>query len=77
MTARPWRAVASYRLAAGLRPAVVGRCYRRTRAGLDRFVREHEAAGCEVTVWEVKPIPAVEEHLAAATSGTGSVPSTP
>ncbi len=68
-----WRAVASYRLAPGLRPVTVGRCYRATRAGLDRFVREHEAAGCEVTVWEVLPIPEVEH--AAATAGSPPVPS--
>jgi hypothetical protein len=56
---RPWRAVASYRLAPGLRPVVVGRCYRATRAGLNRFVTEHEAAGCTVTVWRVQEIPEV------------------
>jgi hypothetical protein len=56
---RPWRAVASYRLAPGLRPVVTGRCYRATRAGLDRFIAEHEAAGCTVAVWEVQEIPGV------------------
>lgn len=75
MTRRPWRAVASYRLAPGLRPVVVGRCYRATRAGLDRFVDAHTAAGCTVTVWEVQAIPEVEE--AAATAGSPPVPSTP
>jgi hypothetical protein len=73
--ARRWRAVASYRLAPGLRPVVVARCYRATRAGLDRFVDEHTAAGCSVDVWEVLPIPEVEE--AAATAGSPSVPSAP
>jgi hypothetical protein len=56
VTARPWRAVASYRLAPGLPPVVVGRCYRATERGLDRFIREHEAAGCTVTTWQVLPI---------------------
>lgn len=59
MRDRPWRAVASYRLAPGLRPVVVGRCYRATERGLDRFVAEHTAAGCTVTVWKVQPIPGV------------------
>jgi hypothetical protein len=70
---RRWRAVASYRLAPGLRPVVVARCYRATRAGLDRFVAEHEAAGCSVAVWEVRPIPEVEQL--AATPPSPSVPS--
>lgn len=73
---RPWRAVASYRLAPGLRPVVVGRCYRATEAGLRRFVEEHEAAGCEVRVWQVRPIPEVEQQL-AATAPSPSVPSAP
>lgn len=63
MTARLWRAVASYRLGPGLAPVVVGRCYRATRPGLDRFIAEHEAAGCQVQVWQVQPIPGVETHL--------------
>jgi hypothetical protein len=71
---RPWRAVASYRLAPGLRPAVVGRCYRATRAGLDRFVDEHTAAGAHVEVWKVQPIPEVNRQL-AATSPSPPVPS--
>ena len=54
---RPWRAVASYRLGPGFPPVVVGRCYRATRYGLERFIREHEAAGCSVEVWEVLPHP--------------------
>jgi hypothetical protein len=70
---RRWRAVASYRLAPGLRPVVVARCYRATRAGLDRFVAEHETAGCAVAVWEVRPIPEVEQL--AATAGSPPVPS--
>lgn len=74
MTRRPWRAVASYRLAPGLRPVVMGRCYRATEDGLRRFVEEHEAAGCEVTVWQVQPIPEVEQQL-AATSPSPPVPS--
>lgn len=74
MTRRPWRAVASWRLAPGLRPAVVGRCYRATEEGLSRFVDEHTAAGCEVTVWKVEPIPEVDEQL-AATPPASSVPS--
>ena len=73
---RRWRAVASYRLAPGLRPVVVGRCYRATEEGLRRFVDEHEAAGCTVTTWEVRPLPEVDEQL-AATTGSPSVPSTP
>lgn len=73
MTRRPWRAVSSYRLTPGLRPVVVGRCYRATRAGLDRFVALHEAAGCTVIVWKVEPIPGVEE--AAATAPSPPVPS--
>jgi hypothetical protein len=68
---RRWRAVASYRLAPGLRPVVAGRCYRATRKGLDRFVALHEGAGAVVTVWEVRPIPEVE----AATSPSPPVPS--
>jgi hypothetical protein len=56
---RPWRAVASYRLAPGLSPVVMGRCYRATREGLDRFITEHEAAGCTVTVWKVEDLPEV------------------
>lgn len=56
---RPWRAVASYRLAPGLPPVVVGRCYRATRAGLDRFIRDAEAAGAHVEVWEVIPHPQI------------------
>jgi hypothetical protein len=70
VTRRPWRAVASYRLAPGLRPVVAGRCYRATREGLDRFVEEHTAAGCEVSVWKVQPIPEVEQQLAASVSST-------
>ncbi len=70
---RRWRAVASYRLAPGLRPVVVGRCYRATREGLRRFVDEHEAAGCSVDVWEVLPIPEVEQL--AATVPSPPVPS--
>ncbi len=60
MTARPWRAVASYRLAPGLRPVVAGRCYRATREGLARFIAAHEAAGCSVEVWEVLPHPVID-----------------
>ncbi len=74
MTRRPWRAVASYRLAPGLRPVVTGRCYRATREGLARFIEEHTAAGCEVTVWKVQPLPGVDEQL-AATHLPPSVPS--
>jgi hypothetical protein len=59
VTRNPWRAVASHRLAPGL-VVVAGRCYRRTRAGLDRFIAEHEAAGCTVTVWEVLPHPEID-----------------
>ncbi len=69
---RRWRAVASYRLASGLRPVVVGRCYRSTRAGLDRFVAKHKAAGCAVEVWEVLTLPEVED---AATPPSPPVPS--
>jgi hypothetical protein len=72
---RPWRAVASYRLAPGLRPITVARCYRATREGLDRFIDEHEAAGHAVTVWQVRPIPEVEQ--AAATAPSPPVPSAP
>lgn len=58
---RPWRATASYRSAPWMAPVVVGRCYRATRAGLDRFITDHEAAGCTVIVWEVLPHPAISE----------------
>ena len=74
---RPWRAVASHRLAPGLPPVVAGRCYRATRAGLDRFVAEHEQAGCTVTVWRVEAIPEVDTLVAAATAPTPPVPSEP
>lgn len=77
MTRRPWRAVASWRLAPGLAPVVAGRCYRATEEGLSRFVDEHRAAGCEVRVWKVEPIPEVDEQLVAATPPAGSVPSAP
>jgi hypothetical protein len=73
-TRRPWRAVASWRLAPGLPPVVAGRCYRATEKGLARFVDEHRAAGCEVTVWKVEPIPEVDEQL-AATAPSPPVPS--
>jgi hypothetical protein len=69
--ARPWRAVASWRLAPGLPPVVVGRCYRATRAGLDRFITEHEAAGASVTVWQVQEIPGVSGVTQTADSPTG------
>jgi hypothetical protein len=75
VTRRPWRAVASWRLAPGLPPVVVGRCYRATREGLDRFVDEHTNAGAVVSVWKVEPIPEVVEQLAAATAPSPSVPS--
>jgi len=68
VTARPWRAVASWRLAPGLQPVVIGRCYRATREGLDRFIRDHEAAGATVTVWRVQPIPEVADAIQAADS---------
>jgi hypothetical protein len=35
----------------------MGRCYRATRAGLDRFIAEYEAAGCVIKVWQVLPHP--------------------
>jgi hypothetical protein len=73
---RPWRAVASYRLAPGLPPVVAGRCYRATEEGLQRFIDEATAAGCEVRVWQVQPIPEVEEAL-AATPPSPPVPSAP
>jgi hypothetical protein len=76
VTRRPWRAVASWRLAPGLAPVVVGRCYRATREGLDRFVREHTDAGAVVSVWKVEPIPEVEQQL-AATAEPAPVPSSP
>jgi len=60
------RAVASYRLGPGLPPVIVGRCYRRTRAGLDRFIDAHEAAGCHVEVWEVLPHPAIDAAAQAS-----------
>jgi hypothetical protein len=72
---RPWRAVASYRLAPGLRPVVAGRCYRATKAGLTRFVDEHRAAGCEVRVWRVETIPEVDDLVSAATDPSPSVSS--
>jgi hypothetical protein len=75
VTARPWRAVASYRLGPGLRPVVAGRCYRATEAGLARFVDEHRAAGCEVTVWKVEALPEVDALVSAATAPSPSVPS--
>jgi hypothetical protein len=68
---RPWRAVASYRLGPGYPPVVMGRCYRATREGLDRFVTEHEAAGCTVTVWEVQPIPEVARLTQVAAGPAG------
>lgn len=71
MTARPWRAVASWRLAPGLRPVVVGRCYRATREGLDRFVADHEAAGATVQVWKVQEIPEVAAAVQPADSPAG------
>lgn len=71
-----WRAVASWDVP-GLRRVVVARCYRRTREGLQRFIDEHEGHGYTVTVWEVKPIPEVEELIAAATAPSLSVPSAP
>lgn len=73
---RPWRAVASIRLAPGLRPIVVARCYRATEEGLRRFREEYESTGHTVAVWEVKAIPEVEEAL-AATSPSPPVPSVP
>lgn len=57
--ARPWRAAASYSCGPGYPPVVVARCYRATRAGLDRFIRDHEGAGCTVRVWEVLPEPTI------------------
>lgn len=63
---RPWRAVASYRLGPGFPAVVMGRCYRATRDGLDRFITEHEAAGYTVTVWKVQPIPEVAAAARAA-----------
>lgn len=71
---RRWRAVASCKLGPGIRPVIVGRCYRATREGLDRFVREHEAAGCTVTTWEVLPLPEVAQD--AATDPSSPVRST-
>jgi hypothetical protein len=71
VTTRPWRAVASYRLAPGLPPVVVGRCYRATRRGLDRFIAEHTAAGCTVTTWEVLPITGVAAAAQVADSPAG------
>jgi hypothetical protein len=65
---RPWRAVASIRLAPGLRPVVVARCYRATEEGLAAFVAEHEGNGCTVLVWKVQPIPEVEHAAASAPS---------
>ena len=67
---RPWRAVASWRLAPGLPPVVVARCYRATRDGLSRFIAEHEAAGCQVVVWEVLPHPQI---TAAAEASAATV----
>lgn len=66
---RPWRAVSSYQLP-GYPPVVMARCYRATRAGLDRFITEQEGAGCTVTVWEVLPHPAI---TAAAEASAGTV----
>lgn len=63
---RPWRAVSSFRLGPGYPPVVMGRCYRATREGLDRFIAEQEGAGCTVTVWKVQPIPEVAAAEAAA-----------
>lgn len=74
-TRRPWRAVASFRIAPGVRPYVVARCYRATEAGLARFVDEYRSTGHEVTVWEVKPIPEVDALVSAATTPSPSVPS--
>lgn len=63
---RPWRAVASFRLGPGYPAVVMGRCYRATRKGLDRFITEHEAAGCTVTVWKVEDLPEVTAAAQAA-----------
>lgn len=68
--ARPWRAVASYSCGPGYPPVVVARCYRATRAGLDRFIRDQEGAGCTVQVWEVLPHPAI---TAAAEASAATV----
>lgn len=74
MTRRPWRAVASWRIAPGFPATVVARCYRATEEGLRRFREEYEATGHTVTVWKVEPIPEVAEAL-AATPPSPSVPS--
>jgi hypothetical protein len=71
VTARPWRAAASYRLGPGFPAVVVGRCYRATERGLDRFVDGHRAAGCTVAVWQVLPLPGVTQGTQVADSPTG------
>lgn len=58
-SARPWRAIA-YRPDAlapnGRKREVTGRTAAATRAGLDRFVDQHETAGDVVDVWQVQPL---------------------
>ena len=66
---RRWRAVAYHRLAPGL-TVLSGRCYRATRHGLDRFITEHEAAGCLVEVWEVLPHPQITAAAQASARDT-------
>lgn len=58
---RPWRAVASLRLGPGLPPITLGRASATTREGLARFVEQH--AGDAVEVWEVLPVPEVDDLL--------------
>lgn len=70
MSRRPWRAVASLRFGPGLAPLVLGRTSAASRAGLDRFVDRHTAAGARVEVWQVMPVPEVEAQL----TSTGSTP---
>lgn len=59
MSSRPWRAIAyapDWTAPRGRRRVVVGRVAAGSRAGLDRFVNEHRAAGHAVDVIELIPI---------------------
>jgi len=74
VTARPWRAV-SWMQYDGVRH-VVHRAAAKTEAGLAKFREREAAVGFGVTVWQIRPIPEVEQQL-AATPPSPSVPSTP
>ncbi len=71
MTARsrPWRARAYWPVGdARVYAARTSAC---SQAGLDRFVERWAAQGAVVELWELRPIPQVEQLVLAATSPPG------